>query len=398
MAKLLTGDSVGGRPKQLSAAFCKTVKTAGAYGDGRGGHGLTLMVDQRTGRLTKYWYQRLRIDGKAVNIGLGSYPVVMLALARAKALANARAVASGQDPRLAAVVPTFRDAADKVIALHAATWKDGGKSAAQWQASLDAYAMPRLGDKTIDRITTNDVMAVLMPIWNDKRETARRVRQRIGAVLKWAVAQGYREDNPAGDAIGAALPKGGQHREHHRALGHADVAGALRTIRETAAWPTTKLAIEYIALTACRSGEVRGARWSEIDLEAKTWTVPADRMKAGKEHRVPLSASALAVLDGAREYEDYTQLVFPSPRGKVLSDGTLTKLMHENGINAVIHGLRSSFRDWCGETGVVREVAEACLAHTVRNQVEAAYARSDLLERRREVMQQWADYVGQGQS
>ena len=365
----------------LSAAFCKTIKTAGAYGDGRGGHGLTLMVDQRTGRLSRYWYQRLRIDGKAVNIGLGSYPVVGLADARAKALANARAVASGQDPRLAAVVPTFRDAADKVIALHAATWKDGGKSARQWAASLDAYAMPRLGAKAVDRITTSDVMAVLMPIWNDKRETARRVRQRIGAVLKWAVAQGYREDNPAGDAIGAALPKGGQHREHHRALGHADVAGALRTIRETAAWPTTKLAIEYIALTAARSGEVRGATWSEIDIESATWTVPADRMKAGREHRVALSSSALAVLESAREYEDASGLVFPSGRSKAMSDGTLSKLLKENGIDAVVHGFRSSFRDWCGETGVDREVAEA------------AYARSDLLERRRTVMQKWADYL-----
>ena len=377
----------------LSAAFCKTIKTAGAYGDGRGGHGLTLMVDQRTGRLSRYWYQRLRIDGKAVNLGLGSFPVVTLAEARAKALANARAVAAGQDPRQVAAVPTFRDATDRVVALHSANWKDGGKSAKQWAASLDAYAMPRLGDKRVDRITTADVMAVLMPIWNDKRETARRVRQRLGAVLKWAVAQGYRDDNPAGDAIGAALPKGGQQREHHRALGHADVAGALRTIRETAAWPTTKLAIEYIALTASRSGEVRGAKWCETDLEAKTWTVPADRMKAGKEHRVPLSASALAVLDSAREYEDDTGLVFPSPRGKALSDGTLTKLMRENEIGAVVHGLRSSFRDWCGESGVDREVAEASLAHVVKNQVEAAYARSDLLERRREVLQKWADYL-----
>ena len=293
-------------------------------------------------------------------------------------------------------MPTFRDAADRVIALHAASWKDGGKSAKQWVASLDTYAMPRLGDKRIDRITTSDVMqTVLTPIWNDKRETARRVRQRMSAIFKWAVANGYREDNPAGDAIGAALPKGGQKREHHRALGHADVAGALRTIRETAAWPTTKLAIEYVALTACRSGEVRGARWSEIDLSAKTWTVPAERMKAGIEHRVALSSGALAVLDKAREYVDATGLIFPSPRGKALSDGTLTKLMHENGIDAVVHGFRSSFRDWCGESGVTREVAEAALAHVVKNQVEAAYARSDLLERRREVMQSWADYIAE---
>ena len=381
---------------KLTATFCKTVKKPGAYGDGRGGYGLTLRVDARTVQLSRYWYQKVRVNGVVTTIGLGSYPLVTLADARAKALANARIATQGRDPRLAAVVPTFRDAADRVIALHAASWKDGGKSAKQWVASLDTYAMPRLGDKRIDRITTSDVMqTVLTPIWNDKRETARRVRQRMSAIFKWAVANGYREDNPAGDAIGAALPKGGQKREHHRALGHADVAGALRTIRETAAWPTTKLAIEYVALTACRSGEVRGARWSEIDLSAKTWTVPAERMKAGIEHRVALSSGALAVLDKAREYVDATGLIFPSPRGKALSDGTLTKLMHENGIDAVVHGFRSSFRDWCGESGVTREVAEAALAHVVKNQVEAAYARSDLLERRREVMQSWADYIAE---
>ena len=143
------------------------------------------------------------------------------------------------------------------------------------------------GNKPVDRITTADVMAVLMPIWNEKRETARRVRQHLTAVMKWAVEQGYRDDNPAGDAIGAALPKSGGHREHQRALAHRDVAGALRTLRATSAWPATKLALEYIALTACRSGEVRGAKWYEVDLEGPTWLIPAERMKAGKEHRVP---------------------------------------------------------------------------------------------------------------
>ena len=159
------------------------------------------------------WAQRLRIDGKPVNLGLGSFPVVTLAEARAKARANARGVAQGTDPRAAVTtIPTFRDAVDKVIALHRATWKDGGKPAAQWQASLDAYAMPRLGNKPVDGVKTADVMAVLMPIWNEKRGTARRVRQRLSAVMKWAVAQGYRDDNPAGDAIGAALPKHGAPR------------------------------------------------------------------------------------------------------------------------------------------------------------------------------------------
>ena len=340
------------------------------YGDGRGGHGLSLLVKSTTtGRVSRTWAQRLRIDGKPVDLGLGSFPVVTLAEARAKA----RGVAQGKDPRAAVTtIPTFRDAVDKVIALHRTTWKDGGKSAAQWQASLDAYAIPQLGKKPVDGVTTADVMAVLMLIWNDKRETARRVRQRLSAVMKWAVAQGYRDDNPAGDAIRAALPKHGAHREHQRALAHSDVAGAL---------------------TACRSGEVRGAKWCGIDLEGPTWLIPAECMKAGREHRVPLSGRALAVLNEARELADSTGLIFPSATGRMLSDSTLSKLLRESEIDAVPHGFRSSFRDWCDDTGVDREVAEASLAHVVKNQVEAAYARSDLLERRRTVMQKWAHYL-----
>ncbi len=180
------------RPKQLSATFVKTVTMPGRYGDGRGGHGLSLLVKPTTtGRVSRTWAQRLRIDGKSVNLGLGSFPVVTLAEARAKALANARGVAQGTDPRAAVTtIPTFQDAVDRVITLHGATWKDGGKSAAQWQASLDAYAMPRLGNKPVDRITTADVMAVLMPIWNEKRETARRVRQRLSSVMKWGRCAG----------------------------------------------------------------------------------------------------------------------------------------------------------------------------------------------------------------
>ncbi len=348
------------------------------------------------GRVVKSWSQRLRVYGQPVNLGLGAFPIVGLAEARTKAMANARAVAQGLDPRIStSTAPTFRESADKVIALHAANWKEGSraKSVAQWQATLDAYAMPRLGNRPVDRITTADVMAVLLPIWNDKRETARRVRLRLSAIFKWAVAQGFRDDNPAGDAIGAALPKNGVQRQHQKALPHNEVAGALRTIRDTDAWPATKRALEFLVLTACRSGEVRGAMWSEVDLEGATWTVPAERMKAGKEHRVPLSGQALGVLDEARALSDGSWLIFPSQRGRVLSDDAISKLTRQNGIDAVPHGFRSSFRDWCGDTGVAREVAEACLAHTIKNQVEAAYARSDLLERRRDVMQQWADYL-----
>ena len=380
------------RPKVLNASFVRTVNRPGRYGDGRGGFGLSLLVKATTtGRLSKTWSQRLRINGKPFNVGLGAYPVVTLAEARKAALANRRAVHRGRDPR-GGGIPTFEEGADRVIQIHAATWRAGSKSEAQWRASLRDYAMPRLGSKRVDKITTADVMAVLLPIWNTKRETARRVRQRIGAVMKWAVAQGYRGDNPAGEAIGAALPRNGVRRQHQEALPHGEVAGAIAKVRESGAYRATVLAFEFIVLTACRSGEVRFSRWDEIDLSTSTWTIPGKRMKAGREHRVPLSKRALHVLNEALALSDGSGLVFPSPTGKVLSDSTISKLIRENGIRAVPHGFRSSFRDWAGETGAAREVAEACLAHTVKG-VEGAYARSDLLQLRRDLMESWAMYL-----
>ena len=236
-------------------------------------------------------------------------------------------------------------------------------------------------------------MAVLLPIWNEKRETARRVRQRIGTIMKWAVAQGYRHDNPAGDAIGAALPKSNGIQKHFRALPHADVAAALATVRASGAAVTTRLAFDFLVLTAARSGEVRRATWAEVDLDAAVWTVPAERMKAQREHRVPLCARAVEILNEARGYADGFGLLFPSVTGRVISDNTLSKLLREQGVAAVPHGFRSSFRDWCSDTGQPREVAEAALAHVVRG-VEGAYARSDLFDRRRALMDAWAAYVG----
>ena len=289
-------------------------------------------------------------------------------------------------------MPTFADAVKQVLAIHAATWRDGGKSEAQWRASLRDYAMDRLGGRRVDRITTGEVLAVLTPIWNEKRETARRVRQRIGAVMKWAIAAGYRSDNPAGDAIGEALPTNGHKATHYKALRHQDLAAALVRIRASKALLASVQALDFLALTACRSGEVRGARWAEIDIEEKTWTVPASRMKAAVEHRVPLSDGALAVLAQARELFDGSGLVFPAPTGRPLSDSTLSKLLRENNVNCVPHGIRSSFRDWAAESGHSREIAEAALAHVVHG-VEGAYFRSDLFRARAELMQAWSDYL-----
>ena len=385
------------KKRVLSAAFVKGVRYSGKpYGPDKyyDEHGLILRVIPTGG---KQWIWRGTVRGNRVDLGLGGWPYVSLAEARQMAFDYRKLARSGGDPRSLRSgrdVPTFADAAQTVIGIHKPGWKDGGKTAAQWQASLRDYALPRLGKLRVSDISTSDVMAVLLPIWNEKRETARRVRQRIGAIMKWAVAQGHRPDNPAGDALGAALPKNVVPKKHYRALPHAEVAGAIATVRASRAYWATVAALEYLILTASRSGEVRKARWDEVDLETATWTVPADRMKMQREHRVPLSGRAVQILAEAREWADGSGLMFPSVTGRPLSDNSLSKLLRDQGIPAVVHGFRSSFRDWCAEcSNAPREVSELALAHVNADRVEAAYMRTDLFERRRALMQSWADYI-----
>ena len=375
---------------RLTAASVKHAKRGRYYDE----HGLILRVLPAGSR---QWIWRGTVHGKRVDLGLGGYPYTTLAEARKAAFEYRKLARAGGDPRaLKRATPNFVDALEKVLAIHRASWRAGSKNEAQWRASLTTYAIPRLREKRVDQITTADVMAILLPIWSTKRETARRVRQRIGTVMKWAVAQGYREDNPAGDAIGAALPRNGVQQKHFRALPHGEVTNALKTVQASGAWPGTKLAFEFLVLTASRSGEVRNARWDEINFETTTWTVPGNRMKAGRRHRVPLSEKALSVLSQAREFADGSGLIFPSPTGRVLSPQTMSVLLRRLHLDCVPHGFRSSFRVWCGDTGVAREVAEAALAHVVRNKVEAAYARGTLFARRREVMEAWGRYVAKG--
>ena len=310
--------------------------------------------------------------------------------AREKALENRRAVHWGHDPRDAGV-PTFEEAVDKVIAIHSPTWKNPSRMAGQWRQTLRDYAYPRIGRKRVSEVATADVLDILKPIWSSKPATARVVRQRIGAVMKWAVAKGYRSDNPAGDAIAAALPRNGNATRHHQALPHGEVSAALDKVRNSGSHAGVRLALEFMVLTATRSNEVRGATWDEIDHDV--WTIPANRMKAKREHRVPLSRRALEILEEARKLHDDGGIVFRGAKGGGINASMFSGLLRHLGIEGTPHGMRSSFRDWCSETGVAREVAEAALAHVVKNRVEAAYARSDLLDRRREVMQAWAAYL-----
>ena len=354
------------------------------------------MVKPRAGGgVRKAWVQRLIVEGQPVNIGLGPYPVVTLKEARDAALQNRRTVWQGLDPRSKsdARVPTFAEAAEKVIAIHAATWKDK-RAARHWRQSLRDYAVP-INRKKVDLVTSADVLKVLTPLWNEKRATAQRLRQRIGLIMKWAIAEGLRFDNPAGEAIGQALPRGGQRVVHHKALPHSEVAAAIKTIRATNAARSSILALEFLVLTAARSTEVRGARWDEIDIEAKIWTIPSGRTKTRQEHRVPLSEQALEVLSEARTRLGGDSLMFPSKTGKTQGSTTLLNLWHDVAPGTTIHGsIRSGFGDWAEETKVPHNVREAVLAHAKGTKTEQAYYRSDLLEQRREVMEAWARYLG----
>ena len=389
------------KKRPLTAAFVKGVRYSGKpYGPDKYGdqHGLILRVSPSG---SKNWVWRGTVQGKRKDLGLGAFPYVSLAEAREKAFRYKKLSREGGDPSALRsgkrAVPTFKQALEHVLEIHAAGWRDGGKSEKQWRASLATYVIPKIGQKRVSDITTADTMNVLLPIWTKKAETARRVRQRIGAVMKFAIAQGYRGDNPAGEALGAALPKNaGNNVKHFRALPYSEVGATIKKVRESESGITTKFLFEFITLCACRSGEARGALWKEIDLEGATWTIPAERMKARKEHRVPLSGRAVEILREAEAVRKNDYIFASLTSGRPLSNNTLAKLLKGLGIPGTVHGLRSSFRDWASETtNTPHAVMEAALAHVIKNRAEAAYARSDLLEQRRVLMESWADYLAE---
>ena len=383
------------RPRTLTAAFVRTISRPGVYGDGRGGRGLSLRVRRTaTGRISKTWRQRVRIEGRLTSIGLGPYPEITLAEARQKALDNSRAVLHGDDAR-GRGVPTFAGAAKRTIELHRDGWKAGSPLPEQWESTFRLHAAPLL-DMPVDRITSADVLGCLAPIWNSKPGAARKARHRIAAVFRWCIGRNHRPDNPVDRAV-VALPRtNGNAPRHYRALPHRDVAAAVGAIRRVKyIHRSAVLCVEMIALTAVRAGEARRARWEEIDLEAARWTIPASRMKAGREFSVPLSTGALGVLGRARTLSPESSLVFPSKTGGMLPRNAPGRVLRRAGVGSTVHGFRSSARSWMAESGVPAEVAEACLAHVPRSQVVQAYQRSDLLERRAEVLQAWCDYVTQ---
>lgn len=366
--------------------------------------GLALQV-LPTGART--WILRMVIGGRRRDMGLGGYPAVALANAREAARVARNKVKEGVDPvdeaRAArsalrakqAAALTFEQCAAKYIKAQAAGWRNP-KHAQQWTNTLTTYAYPILGGLLVRDVEVSHVLAVLEPIWTSKTETASRLRGRIESVLDWATARGYRQGlNPARwrghlDNL-LASPSKVARVEHHDALPVVEAPAFMVKLRRAAGMGAR--ALEFAILTAARSGEVRGATWDEIDLGAAVWTVPAERMKAGREHRVPLSAPALDLLRALPRISG-CPLVFPSSRNGPLSDMTLTATLRRMNVDAVPHGFRSTFRDWAAErTNYPAEVAEMALAHAIGDKVEAAYRRGDLFDKRRRMMDDWAAFL-----
>jgi integrase len=402
------GRMMGKRARELKAVDVARIKGEGLHAVGVPA-GLYLHV---TANGARSWILRKVIAGRRRDMGLGPFPDVPLSDAQAKARALADLIRDGRDPleerqaarsaaRAAqATARTFDQVADEFIASHEAGWKNA-KHAAQWAATLATYARPVIGELLVRDVERAHVIKILEPIWVSKNETATRVRSRIESVIGYAMQRDYRPAglNPARwkDNLDRALPKPAKVSkvEHHKAVPVAEVGVFMARLRAMEGMGAR--ALEFVTLTAARSGEVRGATWAEIDLDAAMWIVPEIRMKAGHEHRVPLSPEAIELLRGlprAGEDEPGADLVFRSPKGKPLSDMTLTACMRRMNLDAVPHGLRSTFRDWVSErTAYPREVAEKALAHTVADAVEAAYRRGDLFDKRRKMMNDWAAFL-----
>lgn len=382
---------------RLTAAKVEKVKTPGVYIDGEG---LRLIVEAGG---AKRWRFRFRFDGKDREMGLGGYwarggePAVTLALARDRVARARELIRAGRNPLVEGLgerrIPTFGEAADRLVEALGPQWRNP-KHRAQWTMTLREYAAP-IREMRVDRVDTEAVLDVLKDVWKSKPETASRLRGRIERVLDAAKAKGERQgENPARwrghlDHLLPARQK--LTRGHHAAMPYGDLPIFIRELRAREA--VAALGLEFLILTAARSGEVLGATWAEIDLAAKVWTVPAARMKAGREHRVPLSARAVAILEAVKPLGD-GEHIFPGQRTKrPLSGMAFEMLLRRMKVGFTVHGFRSAFRDWCGEASTFpRELAEAALAHTVGDATERAYRRGDALEKRRKLMDAWAAF------
>ncbi len=374
--------------KKLTVTKIRSIKVPGRYSDG---DGLTLIL---TGPMKGRWNLRVQVNGRRRDIGLGSLVVVSLAEARDAAYLIRKDIHNGLDPvaerkKVKLIIPTFKEAAIRVHEEYRKGWKNG-KHQKQWIRTLEKYVFPMIGTRLVNDIEGPTMREVISPIWLEKPETARRVKQRVGLVLDWSYANGFRSSEAPLRSVGRGLPKQPKKGGHFAAMPYEQLPEFLVTLHSKE--NVSRLALEFLILTATRSGEVRGAKWNEIDIGNRLWTIPAERMKAGKAHSIPLTDTALTVLERARTYHaPVSNLVFPGKNVKrPLSDMTLLKVLRVAELPYTVHGFRSTFRDWVAEqTSYAGEVAEAALAHTIANKVEAAYRRTDYLEKRRDLMRDW---------
>jgi integrase len=385
------GQKVEGHMGNLTALKIRSLKQPGRYSDGGG-----LMLDiGKSGKGS--WVVRVQASGRRRDIGLGSSSTLSLADARDAASKVRSEARAGLDPvavrkKVQEAVPNFREAARLVHSEHKAGWRNG-KHQQQWISTLETYAFPALGNKLVSEIEGPVIRDVLAAIWLTKPETARRVRQRIGSILDWAYAKGFRTTEAPMRSLAKGLPRQPRQRGHFTALPYTELPKFLANLRGRIS--VGRLALEFLILTATRSGEVRTAVWPEIDFKTRLWTIPANRMKAAKVHAVPLSEAALEVLERLRMYHSQSSdLIFSGLNpNRPMSDMTLLKILRDMEIDATVHGFRSTFRDWVADnTNYPGEVAEAALAHAVPNKIEAAYRRTDFLEKRKMLMSDWGNY------
>ena len=384
---------------KLTAMTVKKLSKPGKYADG---NNLYLQIDISGARR---WILRLTVGHRRRDMGLGSTMIVSLEEARQLARLYRGIAKSGGDPFLErqkerGFKVTFAYCAQKVHELNKPTWKNE-KLALQWYSSLENHVLPKIGKLPISQITSSDILNVLSPIWNTRTDTARKLKQRIRLIIKWARAKGFFQGDDPVELAEQALPRKKRSDNHHKSLSYKDVPDLIVKIKESKISLPTQLAIQFTILSACRTSEVLRASWDEIDMQNLIWTIPAKRMKTGKIHEVPISSGMKDILKDAKDKIGSPDYIFSSDQsGKELSNNTLRLAVQKRlGVDTSIHGMRSSFKDWASETtNFANEVSEMALAHVIPNKTEAAYRRGNLMDKRRHLMQMWSDFINNNQS
>ena len=379
---------------ELTALKIKKLTIPGRYADG---NNLYLEVDKSGARR---WTLRVTILGRRRDMGLGGISTVSLEEARELAYQYRKIARSGGDPILErqknrGLQTTLIYCTKKVHEINLPTWKNE-KFAKQWLSSLEHHVFPTIGKLPISQVTSADILRVLTPIWNTKGDTAKKIKQRLRMIIKWARAQGYFQGDDPVELAEQALPKQLKSDDHHKSLEFEKLPEMISNLRKSKISLPTKLALEFTILSACRTSEVLNAKWEEIDLTKLIWSIPSERMKGGKVHQVPLTDRMTVILNDCKKLKTHNDLLFPSEiNGEALSNNTLRLALKKRlKIDATVHGMRSSFKDWASETtNFANEVSEMALAHTISNKTELAYRRRTLIEKRRHLMQKWSDYL-----